>query len=288
MLISYTIRYWWNNISETTFGRVILGKANLLFCNLFADPAMVCQGTTSQLHAQAFGGSGNYTYEWTSDPPGFISTLQDPVVAPLVSTVYTVVVSDGNDSVSQSISLEVKAAPNLPFDPEIRVCVYDSVTLDAGNEGSEYLWSDGSVEKIRKVGATGVGFEIQMREVTITSPEGCTRTFPCAVVFDFSNCTSISEQDEGVGFQLYPNPVAGVCFIRYCLPVDSRQSIVDSHVRLKIYDLQGREMVTLVDGPKPAGEFAVQFDASSLPAGVYLLKLQAGGQSVVRKLFVQW
>jgi len=287
MHVSCTYRGWWVNIAEATFGREILGRAILLYCNLFAEPEVICQGETSQLQAMPSGGSGNYTYQWSSDPPGFASSLQNPVVAPLVSTVYTVRVSDEYSTTYQSIALEVINSPNLPFEPEIRVCVYDSVILDAGNEGSEYLWSDGSAERIKKVGATGVGFEIQTRTVTVTSPEGCVKTFPCSVVFDFSNCTGIQEQDDEGGFLIYPNPAAGEIVITYFIPVGGQRSAVGGQITLKIYDLHGRMIATLMDEQKQTGEYTMRFDTSNLPAGVYMVRLQAGEERVVRKLLVQ-
>ena len=48
---------------------------------------------------------------------------------------------------------------------------------------------------------------------------------------------------------------------------------------LKIYDLLGNLITTLVDEYKPAGEYEINFDANSLSSGVYLYRLQAGDPS---------
>jgi hypothetical protein len=56
---------------------------------------------------------------------------------------------------------------------------------------------------------------------------------------------------------------------------------------VKIYDLHGREIMTVTDGVKSPGEYSVRVDVSGLPAGVYVVRLQAGGQSAMRKLVVQ-
>jgi hypothetical protein len=48
-------------------------------------------------------------------------------------------------------------------------------------------------------------------------------------------------------------------------------------VRLKVYDMLGREVTTLVDGVLPAGVHRRSFDAGGLAAGMYLYRLQAGG-----------
>ena len=56
---------------------------------------------------------------------------------------------------------------------------------------------------------------------------------------------------------------------------------------LKIYDLQGREITTLINGQRKAGEVnSVMFDTSKLPAGVYLCHLQNNNSSATVKLIL--
>lgn len=69
-----------------------------------ANRDSVCQGDTTQLFAKAGGGSGGYTYSWRSNPGGFSSTEQNPVVKPANdTTTYTVAVFSGNSATSGSI-----------------------------------------------------------------------------------------------------------------------------------------------------------------------------------------
>jgi hypothetical protein len=85
---------------------------------------------------------------------------------------------------------------------------------------------------------------------------------------------------SGFRIEVNPNPAGRI--------VDYQFGIVDfQRVTLKIFDLYGREIRTLVDESKSPGEYTVRMDVSALTAGVYLVRLQAGGQSVVRKLIVQ-
>ncbi len=86
--------------------------------------------------------------------------------------------------------------------------------------------------------------------------------------------------DEIEILKIYPNPTDGI--------VDFRFSIFDfQRVTLKIYDLYGREVKTLVDEEKYPGEYTVRMDVLDLPAGVYLVRIQVGGQGSVKKLIVQ-
>jgi hypothetical protein len=89
----------------------------------------------------------------------------------------------------------------------------------------------------------------------------------------------------GSGFrvEVWPNPAAD----HVVVSVSGQRSAVGGQVSLKIYDLYGREVRTLVDEAKSPGDYTVGMDVSDLPAGVYLVRLQAGGQSAVRKLIVR-
>ncbi len=69
--------------------------------------------------------------------------------------------------------------------------------------------------------------------------------------------------------QNYPNPFNPSTTIRYQIPQDGI-------VTLKIYDILGAEVATLVNEEKVAGKYEVNFNASSLASGVYLYKIQAG------------
>lgn len=69
--------------------------------------------------------------------------------------------------------------------------------------------------------------------------------------------------------QNFPNPFNPSTTIRYQIPKDGI-------VTLKIYDILGSEVATLVNEEKIAGKYEVNFNASSLSSGVYIYKIQAG------------
>jgi len=79
---------------------------SLLSLTVKANRTTVCSGDTTQLFAIMSGGSGNYSFNWSSDPIGFMSYEQDPVVKPFKDSVlYIVQVYDGNISVKGSIKI---------------------------------------------------------------------------------------------------------------------------------------------------------------------------------------
>ncbi len=86
-----------------------------LTVNVTADNATICNGDTVQLDAVVSGGSGNYTYTWSSTPLGFSSSISSPQVTPVLTTVYSVVVNDGNSSVNSSVTITVNPTPLVSF-----------------------------------------------------------------------------------------------------------------------------------------------------------------------------
>lgn len=93
--------------------------------------------------------------------------------------------------------------------------------------------------------------------------------------------TSVSMR-EGVAasfklLQNYPNPFNPSTTIRFELPTQS-------FISLKVFDVLGREITTLVEGSHEAGIFSVKFDGSRLVSGVYCYRLQAGNYVETKKL----
>ncbi|MCA9753315.1 MAG: T9SS type A sorting domain-containing protein [Gemmatimonadetes bacterium] len=76
-----------------------------------------------------------------------------------------------------------------------------------------------------------------------------------------------------------PNPVRGATSIRYALPRASR-------VDLSVYDVTGRKVATLVDGPQEAGFRETRWDASGVANGVYFYRLQTDGFTDSKRIVV--
>ncbi len=110
-----------------------------------ATPSTICVGESSQLAAFATGGSGEYTYVWTSNPAGFNSTIANPVVAPEVTTTYFVEVDDGMAAVNAQVTVVVEHTPQQAATPQGagNLChgTYQTVYNTAGATGSLfYNW----------------------------------------------------------------------------------------------------------------------------------------------------
>ncbi|MEI7662791.1 MAG: T9SS type A sorting domain-containing protein [Bacteroidota bacterium] len=86
-----------------------------LAVSVTASPASVCPGGSTQLQAFASGGVNPYTYTWTSNPPGFNSTLSSPTANPTVNTRYICTVHDNAAHVAKdSVMVTISSAPANP------------------------------------------------------------------------------------------------------------------------------------------------------------------------------
>jgi hypothetical protein len=79
--------------------------------------------------------------------------------------------------------------------------------------------------------------------------------------------------------QNYPNPFNPSTVINYSIPKTSM-------VKISVFDILGREVMTLVNGTKQPGSYNVEFDASNLASGVYIYKLQSGDFTDTKKMLL--
>jgi uncharacterized Ntn-hydrolase superfamily protein len=134
-------------------------------------------------------------------------------------------------------------------------------------------------------------------EATITSPSAIgndtisakvisgsdTVTIFWKAVVTYVNPTSVEEKNsfqlEFHLYQNYPQPFNPSTTIDYQIPFTE-------FVSLKVYDVLGKEVATLVNEEKPAGSYEVEFNGTKLSSGVYLYKMQAGSFTDTKKLIL--
>ena len=137
------------------------------------------------------------------------------------------------------------------------------------------------------VNTSGIGNNRTVKLVlAIIDNIGC--TYSVANLIDASTIIPKAvRQEVGLGekynvteydlFQNYPNPFNPSTTIRYQIPEDGL-------VTLKIYDILGREVKTLVNEVKTKGRYEVTFDASSLASGLYIYEITSGSYKASKKM----
>ena len=104
--------------------------------------------------------------------------------------------------------------------------------------------------------------------------------------FEYSDIieVEISAPDKFSLNQNYPNPFNPTTTIKYSVPLlENRQTVP---VQLKVYDILGKELKTLVNDNLNSGIYEVQFNASEFPSGLYFYTISAGNYTQTKKMML--
>ncbi len=259
------------------------------FLGVFAEPEaeVICLGESTTLSASAWGGSGEYTFSWTADNSDWQGFGQEVTVSPEETTVYEVTVNDGYKNMTYNTQVFVNPLPVVNLLPSgleyfsadtVKVCVRDSVTLDAG-AGMEYLWSNNSASRFQRVTTNGNFLDWQTWWVRVTNPvTGCVNYDTITIFFDFSVCNiGVDEFSvDNSGIQVYPNPSEGVFTIGF--------EKIRGDVGLRLTNMQGQAIVTYEIHRITDSKQTVDLDLSSFPSGLYILHIATSDGYRSRKL----
>ncbi|MEI7485613.1 MAG: T9SS type A sorting domain-containing protein, partial [Ignavibacteriota bacterium] len=169
-------------------------------------------------------------------------------------------------------------AQNVVFTPSSELTNYQ-VAAGSASENSKtfvvFTMSDTSLNSgIHTLGTfTGLNNGIVMNQVYIADGNG-------------NGVITSNEENENTEIpkeyslnQNYPNPFNPVTTIGFELPKNG-------FTNLKVYDVTGRLIKTLINENRQAGYYKVSFDASTLASGVYFYKLTSGSYSATKKMIV--
>ena len=205
---------------------------------------------------------------------------------------YTAIVSNeesawlGNKLISANHKFSIELLMNEPPYPEARYSDHDNFWDEGYNailvienappwQNSDYYkrnpYYHTSSDTFEKLNTGLVTKVAQVNLAAVAAMSGTT--------------TSVSDDADPVIaesivlYQNYPNPFNATTNIQYGIPNASG-------VRIKVYDILGKEITTLVDEEKQAGVHTAVFDASQLPSGIYYYRFTAGEFSETRRLLL--
>ena len=129
-----------------------------------------------------------------------------------------------------------------------------SITTDGNGGVITVVWYNPTIQMINRNGEIGAVLpnSVNDRDIEMLIP-------------NFPNITA------------YPNPFNSHLQINFSLPVTGLTS-------LKVFDISGREVETLMNSDLKPGYYSEAWDAKNIPSGIYLLKLQAGERTRIRKV----
>ncbi|MCF7835183.1 C10 family peptidase [Candidatus Gracilibacteria bacterium] len=260
-----------------------------LSVNASASPGNICNGDSSQLNALAGGGSGSYTYSWTSNPAGFSSNLQDPVVYPTITTTYIVVVNDGFNTVSDSVEISVNYAPVSPSKPSgpdtvnLNLIQITNYTTNSVFKADYYLWeiipanagslSTGNDTIVTVTWDTGYTGNCSLTVKAVNNCGQSQNSDSLIIYVDY--ITSVNEV-EIVNVNIFPNPCDG----RFTITSDKLISAV------YLYDVSGRMVKSHLSLNPPESSFIKEV-LVDLPTGMYFVHVYMGRESMIRKVVVK-
>ncbi len=274
---------WWSRIGAFSIG-------NGFMATVTASPSLICGGDSTQLDVMASGGSGTYTYAWTSNPPGFTSTVKSPVAHPAAGTTYIVTINDGTKNLTDSIHVTVQAPAQANAGNDTTYCNYVPVfTVHGSGIGfDQNLWGtmgDGYFDDptllvtqyhpMTEDKLNGVKLYL-----TLHAQAPCTGLAVDTVRIMFDPCTGLNDPlTRDLNINVQPNPSNGT----FNLIIDN---LGKQSADVMVTDLQGRSVYHQVY--KPAGN-SIQdhLDLSFLPKGSYIMKVQTDTRSKIEKIIIQ-
>jgi hypothetical protein len=302
-------------MNKTTGSGTELGQSNFTEVRgLTIDPLTnilfgVIPGSTSSdiVRVNATGGDA-YTY-LTLSGLGFVIGLDFDTTGTLYGAlqnggIYTIDLSTGATTlVTTTVQLtsiafdpttnELWATPRVLVGQKDKIFKIDLATGDTtviGRTGFNVQTNDLAFDETGALygvigGATDIGKLISIDKTTAVGTEigetGYTNVQSLA--YRTSGTSSIREEDDIPGTfsleQNYPNPFNPNTKIEYKIAETG-------FVTLKVYDVVGNEIATLVNEQKPAGSYELQFDASSLTSGVYFYQLKASNFIQTKKMLL--
>ncbi|MPM14306.1 hypothetical protein SDC9_60668 [bioreactor metagenome] len=205
----------------------------------FNENHSICDGESYSWQGNIYTAAGNYTATYAT--------------------------STGCDS-TYTLNLFVNPLPVVWLGNDTTICADAFITLDAGNPGATYLWSEGNATS-QSVTIDSTGHGASSFPVSVTVNNGCQSSDTINITIEI--CDFLDENGN-ILFSVYPNPSDGIIYITGNSSNDAAIELTDATGKLvykgKYSNLNG-------------SDHTKEFDLGVYPAGVYFLKI---GNTVVR------
>jgi hypothetical protein len=274
---------WKTRIGSFSFGNVFTTTAT-------ATPNPVCQGDSTQLTVSAFGGSGNYTYSWTSLPAGFTSTQQSPKVAPTDTTKYIATTSDGTSTRIDTVKVNVAHMPLVNAGTDTIVCWYVT-SIDLHGTASNYKvigWTtsgNGTFSNSSQLNtvyyptlADKMNGSVNLNLVAIANLP-CTGNIMSTRHVTFDVCTGVGgEPTTEPAFVLQPNPATDMVTFIASGKSEGASTLI----------ITGTNGTTMLEMPIElnGNRLSKQIDLSRFARGLYIVQLKTSTRVLTQKLNV--
>ncbi len=262
-----------------------------------SDPSEMCAGGTVTVSANATGGGGEYTYQWTSEPPGFNSSLANFSDTPDQSVRYDLLLTDQyGTEFTGHVNVTVHELPVIDLIPDgiipfgqdsVKICVRDTLLLDAGQDGDPpgtiYFWDDNFEGRYYLASTNGNWIDFQTHQVYVKhGVSGCENTEQVTIIFDFNEC-EISVPENNLASldaaEILPNPNDG----NFTLSINEDVS----NLYINIFDVSGRLIYAEYWSGSMNSGFHQLIKPGNLEKGLYFIHMESNQKQGIRKMIVQ-
>ena len=187
----------------------------------------------------------------------------------------------GCASTSAKTTLLVNSVPTALITPlgNLDICIAGFVVLQANSGvGYKYQWKKGSTIQAGETNQTYTATKKGMYKVIVTNAELCSKT--SAGVKVTKSCKLGEETDEQISLAIFPNPTSDFTTIQFTLTKSSNVSI-------KVFDLSGREVATVLNKNADQGDHSFQLNTAQFSKGIYMVRLMSDAGIENQKLIVQ-
>ncbi len=237
----------------------------------------ICEGNTVQLYANATGGTGEYSYQWTPASDLDDPEIENPLAMPFESVTYKVIVNDGENIATGEQNIFVNSQIQPHFNADTTLCANFVLSLDATiPDGIDYLWTPGNITTPQIViDSTGIGLGARVFTVTITDINGCISQASIRVAFDA--CTFAGNENNNLKIAVYPNPAGSVLNI----------SVEDYSGKI-YYELMNPQGQTIYSNEQTISNslFYNKINTDVFARGLYYLRLLFNETVIVRKIIL--
>ena len=277
---------WQTRIASFTFANVFSSAAS-------SSPSMICTSTpdSSQLNVYGYGGSGTYTYSWTSIPAGFTSGLKSPKVRPAITTQYIAAISDGSLTRHDTTEVRIGMPPVASAGADTIVCWYVSpVSLHGtatnyskvtwGTSGDGYFSSPSTLTTNYFPGIHDKTHGSVTVVLLVVPNAPCLGNVSSMKTITLDPCTGIGDlSSNSPAMTVQPNPAHDRIIITITAP--------PATALLTLSAMDGR--VVWSEKVNGAGRKSktVEADVQSIPRGLYILKMKEEKQAITVKVVVE-
>ena len=274
---------WHTRVASFTFGNVFSSFAA-------ASPEKLCVGDTSQLNAIAYGGSGSYSYSWTSIPPGFTSAISNPLVVPSDTTIYIVAVNDGSQTKHDTTKVSVIPGPYAFAGNDTTVNSYSTSIAIHGtasnyrllgwnSTGNGYFTNPSSLNTTYVFGTHDKLVDSVDLELVVFAKSPCTGKIFSTKRILMNPYTGIQGNtlSEQTVF-LQPNPAKD--FVNLII-----NGLTSTSATITLSDMKGQSLYSETIPPS-SSTITKQISILDYPSGVYFMKIQTDAKVITKQLVV--